>query len=72
MYSMAGRRSVSLHSVGLTSPLTRQVFNGEEPLTFAMKYEGVDPAAGTKVTASESSDSGRIFIYSGASIAKVI
>ncbi len=72
MYSVAGRRSVSLHSVGLTSPATRQVFNGEEPLTFAMKYEGVDSAAGTKATVSVSLDSGRIFIDSGAAIDKVI
>ncbi len=72
VYSVAGLRPVSLHSMGLTSSVTRQVFNGEEPLTFAMKYEDVDPAAGTKVTASESSESGRIFIDSGAAMAKVI
>ncbi len=72
MYSVAGLRPVSLHSVGITSPLTRQVFNGEEPLTFAMKYEGVDPAAGTKVTVNVSSESGRILIDSGAAMAEVI
>ncbi len=72
VHSVAGLRLVSLHSVGLTSPLTRQVFDGDEPLTFAMKYEGVDPAAGTKATISVSSDSGWTFIDSGAAIAKVI
>ncbi len=70
VYSVAGLRPVSLHSVGLTFPATRQVFNGEEPLTFAVKYEGVDPAAGTKVTASVSLDSGRIFIDLGAAMAE--
>ncbi len=37
VYSVAGLRPVSLHSVGLTSPVTRQVFDGAEPSIFAMK-----------------------------------
>ncbi len=72
MYSVAGSRPVSLHSVGLTSPLTRQFFDGAEPFTFAMKWEGVVPAAGRKVTIRLVSESGRIFIDSGAGMAKVI
>ncbi len=37
VYSVAGLRPVSLHSMGLTSSVTRQLFDGEEPFTFAMK-----------------------------------